>query len=83
MFAIKEVKSGKLLSSPMFGDKQLAKEHRRKLNGQTKEGTEIFEYVVTYGPDHDRFELSIAQFLVVKAVDSEKNQSEKQEKQPA
>lgn len=73
LFAIREIKSGKLLSQPMFEDKQLAKEHRRNLNAKNKEGQEILDHVVTYGPDHDKFEARTAHILVVKAKEQKQD----------
>lgn len=69
LFAIKELATGKLLANPMFTDKQEAKKHRKKVNGITKEGAEIFTYVVTYGPDHDKFDAETARIKPVKQTE--------------
>jgi hypothetical protein len=71
LFAIKDTASGKIMSEPMFENKQLAKEFRREINGRTKEKDgeerkEIFNYVVTYGPDHDKFDVETAKLKPVK-----------------
>lgn len=61
----------------MFEKKPLAKERRKSLNGKTKEGEEIFDYVVTYGPDHDKFDVTTAKIkLVSKEVKEVQSQPE-------
>lgn len=80
LFAIKEVKSDGILSEPMFDNKQLAKEHRRKLNPKTKEGDEVLDYVVTYGPDHDKFD---AETAFIKTVRKNKDVTPKEVEQTA
>jgi hypothetical protein len=66
LFAIRDVQTGKILSLPVFEKKDLAKNHRRSLNKVNKEGKEVFDYVVTYGQDHDKFEPETAKFKEVK-----------------
>jgi len=48
LFAIKDQKTGKVFEET-FEDKMHAKLRRNELNGESK------RYVVTPGPDHDRF----------------------------
>ena len=79
LFAIKEIATGRLLASPMFGDKQEAKKYRRELNKVTKEGKEILEYVVTYGPDHDKFDKEEAVIQQPKVERPAKKQREREE----
>jgi hypothetical protein len=67
LFAIREVQTGKILTLPVFDKKDLAKKHRQSLNSVSEENVEIFDYVVTYGPDHDKFDLSKAVFKQVTA----------------
>jgi hypothetical protein len=67
LFAIREVQTGKILTLPVFDKKDLAKKHRRSLNSVSEENVEVFEYVVTFGPDHDKFDPSKAVFKQVTA----------------
>lgn len=56
LFAIKELATDRVMPEPMFEEKQLAKKHRKELNPKNDKGEEIFNFVVTLGPDHDKYE---------------------------
>jgi hypothetical protein len=54
LFGLKEVAKNRLLDQ-FFDDRMEAKDLRKKLNPRTESGQEIYNFVVTYGPDHRLF----------------------------
>lgn len=54
LFAILDTHTGKVIPDLFFNDKQLAKAHRKKLNGDESNPRNL-RFVVTLGPDHKNY----------------------------
>jgi hypothetical protein len=51
LFGLKDLTKNRILDQ-FFDDRMEAKALRKKLNPRDQDGREIFNIVVTYGPDH-------------------------------
>lgn len=55
LFALRDTSNKRLVPGQFFSDKTAAKNERARLNPKDDEGKEVMNYVVTYGPDHRKF----------------------------